>query len=466
MTDALLTQPRASGQIVPPDLYELPPSPQEAMPDSGPAQILFAERRQQKVADDLQGVIIKGGILSLLTLTIYRFWMKTDQRRLIWRETRLDGDGFEYTGTPLELLVGSMIAIVILAVWFGIANLGLTYVQLAAWQNFDVSIFLFPIVISPLVAFAIYRARRYRLLRTKWRGIRFGMDGSALKYAGHWVLWTIAQVLTLGFLTPHKRLALERIMTTHMLYGDARFEFEPPKGALGHLTAHWMLPWITGLAVAALLVLGIYSSGDLLTTLETLDQQAEDAGTDKTALRLNFFLGIALIPLVLSYPFYLRYKSREIATVLSSRRLLNAWCESRLTWGATFRPAAAYVGYWLLLIVPVFIALGLMILVAIGIALTIDGKDFSIFTGDFQPQIFESLGAKVTIYTGMYFFYGGLILFSLWLAALIHFRRLHTYICRGTVVHNLASLHQVKQRVRDEQLESEGFADALDVGGI
>ncbi len=467
MTDAFLNEPRASDDIVPADTYKPRRSHKRPPLDTGFARVLFAEDRQRQVADSLQGVILKGGILSLLTLTIYRFWMKTAQRRLIWRETRLDGDGFEYTGTPLELLIGSMIAIVILAVWFGFANLGLSYLQLAAWQNFDLSIFLFPVILSPLVAFAVYRARRYKLLRTKWRGIRFAMDGSAVRYAGHWVLWTVVQILSLGLLTPHKKMALERVMTNHMLYGDARFQFDPPEGALRHLTAHWMLPWLTAMVLFALMLFGFYQadgfSGGFFASLE---QQAEATGEDALALKLQAIFGMAVVPLVLVYPFYLRYKSREIAMVLSSRRLLNARCESRLTWGATFKPLTAYCGYWLLLVVPVSIALGLVMFMAFSGAMMIDGKDMSVFGGDVQPQLFDSLPAKIAVYAGLYFFYGGMVLFSLWLAGLIYFRRLHTFICRGTVVHNLVSLNQVRQRVRDDQIESEGFADALDIGGF
>ena len=50
----------------------------------------------------------------------------------------------------------------------------------------------------PLVAsfyvfgqFAIYRARRYRLTRTVWRGVRFWMDGSGWLYALHATLWML-----------------------------------------------------------------------------------------------------------------------------------------------------------------------------------------------------------------------------------------------------------------------------------
>ncbi len=467
MTDALLTEPRGPGDLVPPDTYQPRRSHKRPTLKSPPVRLLFAEDRQRPVSDTLQGIIFKGGVLSLLTLTIYRFWMKTEQRRLIWRETRLDGDGFEYTGTPLELLIGSMIAIVILAVWFGAANLGLSFLHLAAWQDYDLSVFLFPIILSPLVAFAVYRARRYKMLRTKWRGIRFGMDGSAVKYAGLWILWTLVQILSLGFLTPHKRMAMEKVMTTHMLYGDARFQFQPPEGSLRHLTAHWMLPWLTGVALTGLIALGFHAGGGFSSEFfGSLDAQAEETGKNALALKLQALLGLAVIPALLVYPFYLRYKSREIATILSSRRLHSAYFESHLTWGTTFKPFAAYCGYWLLLIVPISIALGLVMFMAMSAALMIDGKDITSFNDQLQAGSFSNLGAQIAFYAGIYFFYGGMILFSLWLAGLIHFRRLHTYICRGTVVHNLISVNQVKQRTRDDQVESEGFADALDIGGF
>ena len=467
MTDALLTAPGPSASTAAPRAYKPRRSHKRAPLQSPPARLLFAENRQREMADTLQSVILRGGVLSLLTLTIYRFWMKTEQRRLIWRETRLDGDGFEYTGTPLELMIGSMIAVVILAVWFGVANLGLSYLHLAAWQNFDLTVFLFPVVISPLVAFALYRARRYKMLRTRWRGIRFGMDGSATRFAGLWILWTLGQGLTLGFITPHKRMALERYMTNHMLYGDARFEFDPPEGALRHLTAHWMLPWLTGVGLTVLGVLAVYAAGGFSAeVLSALDIQAEETGTDPLALKLQSVLGLAVIPALLVYPFYLRYKSREIATTLSSRRLINAQCEAHLTWATTFKPLLSYCGYWLLLTIPVSLALGVVSLAFVSLALLIDGSNLSVLTAEVKPQLFESWASKIAVYASLYSFYGGMVLFSLWLATLIHFRRLHTYICRGTVVHNLISLSGVRQRVRDDQVESEGFADALDVGGF
>ena len=39
--------------------------------------------------------------------------------------------------------------------------------------------------------FALYRARRYRLTRTVWRGVRFWMGGSGWSYAWRAALWTL-----------------------------------------------------------------------------------------------------------------------------------------------------------------------------------------------------------------------------------------------------------------------------------
>ena len=59
-------------------------------------------------------LLIRGAVLLMLTLGIYRFWLVTDVRRFLWSNTEIAGEPLEYTGTPLELLLGFLIAIAIL----------------------------------------------------------------------------------------------------------------------------------------------------------------------------------------------------------------------------------------------------------------------------------------------------------------------------------------------------------------
>ena len=74
--------------------------------------------------------------------------------------------------------------------------------------------------------FAIYRARRYRLTRTVWRGVRFWMTGSGWIYALQASLWGLLMVVTLGLALPWRTAALERYKMRHSYYGDLQGSFE------------------------------------------------------------------------------------------------------------------------------------------------------------------------------------------------------------------------------------------------
>ena len=59
-------------------------------------------------------LLTRGAVLLMVTLGIYRFWLTTDVRRFLWANTEVAGESLEYTGTPLELLIGFLVAIAIL----------------------------------------------------------------------------------------------------------------------------------------------------------------------------------------------------------------------------------------------------------------------------------------------------------------------------------------------------------------
>src|SRR5882724_9490050 len=59
-------------------------------------------------------LLVRGAVLSLVTLGLYRFWLVTDTRRFLWTHTEIAGDGLEYIGTAWELLLGFLIAVALL----------------------------------------------------------------------------------------------------------------------------------------------------------------------------------------------------------------------------------------------------------------------------------------------------------------------------------------------------------------
>jgi uncharacterized membrane protein YjgN (DUF898 family) len=63
-------------------------------------------------------LVLRGGLLQLLTAGFYRFWFLTNIRRRLWSATSFDGDALEYTGRGRELLLGFLFAMAILAPLF------------------------------------------------------------------------------------------------------------------------------------------------------------------------------------------------------------------------------------------------------------------------------------------------------------------------------------------------------------
>jgi len=105
--------------------------------------------------------------------------------------------------------------------------------------------------------FAAYRARRYRLTRTVWRGVRFWMTGSGWSYAWRSLLWGLLLVATLGFAYPWRTAALERYKLRHTLYGKLSGRFEA-SGRQLFKRVWWV--WLLGLLPWLLLAGGVVTS--------------------------------------------------------------------------------------------------------------------------------------------------------------------------------------------------------------
>ena len=166
-------------------------------------------------------LLVRGAVLLLVTLGIYRFWLVTDVRRALWNNTEIAGDLLEYIGTARELLLGFLIAIALLVpinmVFFLAALSGGRIGQLAGTIAFA--------ALAALGQFAVYRARRYRLARTVYRGIRFHQTGSAVRYAVCAIFWWAMIALTLGLAYPFAQASLERFKLRNTWYGDLQGNF-------------------------------------------------------------------------------------------------------------------------------------------------------------------------------------------------------------------------------------------------
>jgi uncharacterized membrane protein YjgN (DUF898 family) len=216
--------------------------------DQNPAAQMPASTRLVARSEALLGLVLKGSLLTILTFGTYRFWYRTALRGYYWRNTQLLGDGFEYTGTGRELFVGFLIATAIFAPvsLFSSALPWFFGPETGTWAAVLFSFLVLPV----LLQFFLFRARRYRLARTRYRGLRFAQGGSGWAFVWITFKWLIPTLLTLGIMFPYWRIALERYRMEHTFFGNQPVQFTAKAGPL-------MRRWIVLLLSAYALILGI-----------------------------------------------------------------------------------------------------------------------------------------------------------------------------------------------------------------
>ncbi|SFU96284.1 protein of unknown function [Aliiroseovarius crassostreae] len=371
---------------------------------------------------------LKTGFLTVLTLGIYRFWARTRIRRYFWSAIRPGGVPLEYVGDPIEKLMGFLVAVVIMAFYIGIVNLLLMYFSFALFQGNEAAYVLSFVGLVPLYFFAAYRARRYVLARTRWRGIRFGMDEGAWGYSWramvHWGL----SIVTLGLSFPLTRLWLEKYLTHHSFFGDQRLEQGGGRFLLYGAMKHVYYP-----VILSVVAIGVAAAVD------------------------NPWW-FALLALTSPWAIY----GWAFWKADSFRRLIEA--KKLGTLGFRARPRAGRVlGIYLLGGVILNLVLtGLMVILATLAFLFLGGADLM---DPEQLEQLENLGGmgavSAPLLIGAYFTIflvtgaASQAIFALPLAR--HFAEVTELIDPG-------QLRQIRQRDRDEFAEAEGFADALDVG--
>ncbi len=213
---------------------------------------------------DVLGLALKNAALTLATLTLYRFWARTAMRRRLWSRAWVMGDALEYTGSAWELVRGFLIALPTFFVpWIFVAYVAPLVMNpvTAAWLGFG-----FWVLLVPLIAAARYWMRRYQLSRTRWRGIRMGLAGSAWAFAAASWGWWVLQVLSLGWYTPAARMNRARLMWENTRFGDQPFEFvndgeSPQKGLWGPFALGWFAFPIAYIASIVVVIMVFASLG-------------------------------------------------------------------------------------------------------------------------------------------------------------------------------------------------------------
>lgn len=253
-------------------------------------------------AGELFGLVAINFVLNIITLLFYRFWAKTRVRAYLWRRTALGGDAMEYSGTGKEMFIGFLVA-------FGAVILPLVVLKLVALFMLGqdsplmdaIHVALYALVIF-LVGVAQYRARRYRLSRTHWRGIRAAQTGPAWLYGLKALGFYVLLPLTLTWSYPWQAMNLTSHMMNHTWFGDRRFSFA---GSAGPLYANFAIAWLS----MALILLGPIS---LIVALGGAQAIQQGGAIQNNPAIILVFLSFFALPLI--YAWYLAGQYRHMAS--------------------------------------------------------------------------------------------------------------------------------------------------------
>ncbi len=307
---------------------------------------------------NLAGLGLRGMVLTALTFGLYRFWYVTQIRQYFWAHTRLGNYPFEFTGRPVELIVGFFMAVAILLPLY----LGLFVVSLGLQDGVLVVNLGAVSLLWFLSQFGLYRSRNYRLTRTLWRGLRFRQGGSGIFYAVLSMLWFAVGMASLGLLWPLRRRALQAYRIRHTYFGNHRASFDATIAPL------YRAGWPLFLGISGVAMWALWRMNDIWQALPEKSGFLEILGTDLRNVPLADV--IAAIPiaeilwvvgsaclavlLVLAFagPFYLAAESRHFANAtsfgsirlkltLTRQALVAVWGKFLLTLAAF---SAAYLG--------------------------------------------------------------------------------------------------------------------------
>lgn len=364
-------------------------------------------------------------IWTILTLGFYRFWMKSRLRRWYWSSIRPGGIPLEYVGDPFEKLLGFFMAVVIMAFYIGVVNLILMFASLSLFAS-NVTAYAASFAgVIPVWFFARYRARRYVLARTRWRGVRFGLEPGAWGYAAralwHWFM-TIA---TFGVLWPRKTFFLEKYRTDRTVFGSATLHQGGTWTMLMPAFVHVLIAGvITGVAVGALLI-------------------------------ENYTVGAAGL---VSFP-YLIYG--VIHYTVTAKRLLA----DHKTAGDIRLAASPHIGTVSRIYVFGYLATVLICLLP---ALPITAMVGVIEAQKINPSVDPSniYGVPLIVWTvlGAFAYFAILLLWSVLRHCFVTMPIWRHYAETLTIL-NADGFVDVSQKQRDDFREAEGFAEALDLWG-
>jgi uncharacterized membrane protein YjgN (DUF898 family) len=215
---------------------------------------------------DFAKIALPNVLLTLVTLGFYRFWATTREREYLWAQTRFIDEPLEWTGRGLELFIGFvmvffLVLLPIVIIQFILQGLLLQGQPIVA----GILVFFLVMLTLYLTGVAYFRALRYRLSRTYWRGIRGGSDDPGFNYGVSYIWKNFVGAIVLYLLYPWASMSLWNERWNAMSFGPYRFESNADwKALMKRYLLFYLVPFVffVGIIFAAVTAAANGGGGD------------------------------------------------------------------------------------------------------------------------------------------------------------------------------------------------------------
>lgn len=251
---------------------------------------------------DFARIALPNLLLTIVTLGIYRFWATTRERQYLWAHTRFVDERLEWQGRGIELFIGFLLVAAIVGIPFALLQFisqGLIFRGMIGWVA-GLTFALFFITYY-LTGMARFRALRYRLSRTRWRGIRGGSDIQGFKYGWSYIWKSFVGQLALGLMVPWSMTSLWNERWNAMSFGP--FEFEAYASS-GDIFARYLLFYLAPIALFVAMAVAAVAGGGIGSLFGVEDGVEVGAGVGFVLGLFIWFFVLGLIAAAFYAKFY------------------------------------------------------------------------------------------------------------------------------------------------------------------
>jgi uncharacterized membrane protein YjgN (DUF898 family) len=158
------------------------------------------------------GIWIVNVLLTIVTLGVYSAWAKVRNERYFYGNTELDGHRFSYLATPIQVLKGRIIAVILFGSYYLVSSL------------FPIVGLVFMLILMGLFPFLICASMRFNMRMSSYRNIRFDFKGKYGDAFVNFILLPILSIFTLYLALPWVLKRIDNFLISNTCYGNKQFK--------------------------------------------------------------------------------------------------------------------------------------------------------------------------------------------------------------------------------------------------